>query len=430
MVTENRVLKILKEDFDNVFVDITLGDPPRTDAFSSGKIIEDIVRSGVDFDDAIEILYQIRPSLKRGISAKSIARLINQALRERGYDKFSMMSAGMIDFTKLVLPNGKRETINFRRLKAFVSGKLRGFEYTNSTFKSLVDDLHRILRSLETEEIKLETLDNLFMVTLRKITGVNPWAEDRYKHDYADMVSAFEHLNKHGLNLSEEERLELVSSFVIHAARILLLSHNFLPTTKVKSTIAQLEKLIAKMSLQSDDNIEFKPFYDIGKLGEIVIRKSKGIRDFEKVKRRLQTAFDMIEEVVHEGLIQWIMVLREDGTEFFSKFSKNFNPNSPKSLFAPALAGVQTVIQELSQQDIKQIQNIGGTILVERTKDVSVIAMVRFPTHHVKQKLMVFSERIIDECDPLIQNFRGQIDEIQHRINRLFTDLQLSNLML
>ncbi|RMG31056.1 MAG: hypothetical protein D6732_15210 [Methanobacteriota archaeon] len=429
MVSQNRIRDILEAEFDRVFEEITLGEPPRKEPFSSGKILEDMIRSGVEFFEAIEILYRIRPALCKGISARQVARLINQALREKGYDRFSLISAGLIDFTRLVLPNGKRETINFRRLKAYVMSKLRGLEYTNSTFKAIVDDLHRIIRSLETEEIKLETLDNLFMVTLKKIVGVNPWAENRYKNDYGDVVASFEHLTRHGSNLSFEEQLELISTFVIHAARILLLSHNFLPTTRVKSTVAQLEKLIARLSIQQDNEFDYKPFYEMGKLGELVLRKGKGIKNFDRVQRRLQSAFSLIEEIVHEGLIQWIMVVRDDGTEFFSRFSKTFNPNSPRSLFAPALAGVQTVIHELSHQDIKQIQNVEGTILVEKVKDVSVIAMVRFPTHHVKQKLFVFSERIIDECGDLIQNFKGQIDEIQNTIETLFNALQLSNLM-
>ncbi len=430
MGTQNRIIEILQEDFDRVFKEITLGDPPRKEPFSSGKILEDIIRSGIDFYESVDILYRIRPALKEGITAKQIARLINQALRERGYDRFSLISAGMIDFTRMVLPNGDRETINFKRLKQYVSSKLRGFEYTNSTFKAIVEDIHRIIRSLETEEIKLETLDNLFMVTLKKITGVNPWAEDRYKDDYGDMVSAFEHLEKHGFNLSYEERLELISKFVLHASRILLLSYNFLPTTRMKSTIAQLEKLIAKVSIQCGEDFDYKPFYEMGKLGELALRKGKRVKNYERVKRRLQTAFSLIEEIVHEGLIQWIMVLRDDGTEFFSKFSKSFNPNSPKSLFAPALAGVQTVIHELSQQNVKQITNVQGTILVERIKDISVIAMVRFPTHHVRQKLLVFSERIDEDCNKLIQNFKGQIDEIQDCIETLFNSLQLSTLMI
>ncbi len=423
------IIQLLKNDFDNRYKFIQVGDPPKKAPFNTEKIIEDLIHTGISPFDTISILYKVRPKLRKGLHARKIAKLLNQAIREKGYNENYMIWAGIGNYVYLRFKNNKKQALTFRYLRKYVTEQLRGFSYTSGIFKTIVEGLNRLIRSLEIDEIGEETLYNLFLVSVKKTTGINPWETNRYQDDYSDLVSAWEHYNKNVISLTEKEKHNLITSFIVSAARILLLSYDFLPSLNNKSTISQLEKLIAMIATKQSDDITFKPFYDFGKLGEIVTRKTKDLQNEKKLNGRLLNVFNLIEDIVHKNSIRWIIVSSDDGTEFFSKFSKNFSSTSPTALYAPALTGIQLVIQELANGNLEQIQNEHGTIMVENAEKISVIALVQFPTHLLKQKLMVFVDRIHSEIGDKVSNFKGVIDDITNTVTAIYYELGFEKFM-
>lgn len=223
----------------------------------------------------------------------------------------------------------------------------------------------------------------------------------------------------------------MVETCVISSSKILLLSFDYLPGSSPTSTIAQLDRLIAILSTHENVGISAKELYTFGRLSELVINKMNAKEAWQrsKVLTRLEIISEVIEGIIHQETIQWIIAMKHDGTEFFSKFSKRFQANQTTQVFAPALAGVQTLLEEIAQEEIKLIEHSSGVILVERRDDFSVLALVKFPTHLLRQKLHRFADILDQELHDALRNFSGKIDELEEKARELYYELELNKMV-
>jgi len=134
----------------------------------------------------------------------------------------------------------------------------------------------------------------------------------------------------------------------------------------------------------------------------------------------------MVINILEQGLIEWLILVDQSGNELYAKFTRNKN-NRYKSLLGMALSGVQTLMNELTDQEVRQIDQQDGSILIERDDLFSLIAMVRRVTPAIKNELKKFSAFIRRDLGGKLDHFSGNIqgfDEILNRyIERNMTDL-------
>jgi maltodextrin utilization protein YvdJ len=80
---------------------------------------------------------------------------------------------------------------------------------------------------------------------------------------------------------------------------------------------------------------------------------------------------------------------------------------------APALAGIQTIIAEITEKKLKRIEQENGIILVISRPDFSVVALTSEETYPLLKNMEKLADYVTDYLLDKMTNFRGRVDDIQ-----------------
>jgi hypothetical protein len=410
--------KSIKALFDDQIGHVTKNDV--VIPFSADTIISDLVQAGIGPLDAIDILFNVRPHLYPKIQTDRIIQLLNQAMQELGYLEGDYLPGSYLQPILIEFPNKERELFNFRIIKGIVRDSLIDFTYSSKTYRSAVDELHRIVKTLRTTIIKLDTIEKMMPAVMRNIIGVNPFSRDRCNDDYSIMINLMKNFHELWHSLPDHEKPNLVRKLFESAFRVILLSYDFLPGNSFSNSIYQIKELVTYLAQTDDKVLSAKEVYIIGKTSKRIHQIYENPETLHKIdEHELIDATEIIMSVVHglmnRGAIAWIVVTDAVGNELYSKFVGEISTN--KSLIAMAMSGVDSIVNEITDSRIKEIQqDEGRTILIEKLEYFSVIALVHQSSHLVRQKIIELTKYIDENLKPEIINFKGSVDVFHDKI--------------
>ncbi|MHA2027853.1 MAG: hypothetical protein ACW99Q_00570, partial [Candidatus Kariarchaeaceae archaeon] len=112
------------------------------------------------------------------------------------------------------------------------------------------------------------------------------------------------------------------------------------------------------------------------------------------------------------------LLVDNHGNELYSKFASSQTKRANRSLIAMAISAVQSIMNELTDNTISQIQNDEGTtIIFEMKENFKIISLVNQTSHLVRQRLQELAVYVEEEGNDEIINFSGSINNISKIVN-------------
>ncbi|MDH5401396.1 MAG: hypothetical protein OEZ01_01765 [Candidatus Heimdallarchaeota archaeon] len=415
----------LIEKFDKVFK--TVRKNGLIIPFSIDTILKDMIDLGISPLQAIDIAYSIHPFLADGIDTKKIFQLISQSAEIFVPEKEIQNILKTVN--EILLNNNTRIPFNYTSVRLILSNYLIKFQYSNSILKELTDEMVRVSKSLRLTEIKEVTIEKLIPAVTRNILGINPFIQERCLDDYKNTLNIVKLINNAWDLIPKEEKVSNLISLFNSIYRVILLSFNYLPGSNIHKTMSQVNKFVAEYSHKEHDSIQAKEIYLLGKstkeLLDILNHKDNQTIHLHVWLEFIDILAEVVKGLMNRGAMKWIIVVDPFGNELYAKFSTKTNHNRP--LMAMALSGIQTMINELTDQSIKQIEHTEGSyLLIERRQLFSVLTMVDLSTHLVRQKLEALADYIEIELHLEIKEFRGGV-KVFYTVLDKFIDEHLKN---
>lgn len=426
MTEDGKFSRNLKELFDEELVEVNRAG--KLVPFSADIIITDLIVSGISAYDAIDILYETREFMTRGMDTSKLIQLLNQAIKTRGYSDSEFLFSAILSEIEIEYPDGKIKLFSYKILKQITSAFLTSFVYSSKTYRIIVDELHRIIKTFRTTKIKLETLEKMMPAVLRNAIGVNPYSRNRCDDDYQNLIRLHNVISNNWGVIPEEEKSQVLSNYLNSIFRVILLSYEYLPGNTIINTSNQINVLVSDLTEHSDDILSDKEIYVIGKSAtKLESVTTKGIISDLVKDAELMEFVPILQNISHglmnRGAILWLLVVDNHGSELYSKFSSSQTKRANRSLIAMAISAVQSIMTELTDNTIRQIQHDEGTtIIFEMKTHFKVISLVNQTSHLVRQRLQELASYIEQEGNDEIINFNGSVSKISKIVDTFVED--------
>ncbi|MCE7735847.1 MAG: hypothetical protein GPJ54_13280 [Candidatus Heimdallarchaeota archaeon] len=426
MTEDGKFSHNLKKLFDEELVEVNrVG---KLVPFSADIIITDLIVSGISAYDAIDILYETREFMTRGMDTSKLIQLLNQAIKTRGYSDSEFLFSAILSEIEIEYPDGKIKLFSYKILKQITSAFLTSFVYSSKTYRIIVDELHRIIKTIRTTKIKLETIEKMMPAVMRNAIGVNPYSRSRCDDDYQNLIRLHNVIRNNWDVIPDEEKSQVLSNYLNSIFRVILLSYEYLPGNTIINTSNQINVLVSDLTEHSDNILTDKEIFVIGKSAtklENVTTKgtiSDLVNDVE-----LMEFVPILQNISHglmnRGAILWLLVVDNHGSELYSKFSASQTKRANRSLIAMAISAVQSIMTELTDNTIRQIQHDEGTtIIFEMKTHFKVISLVSQTSHLVRQRLQELALYIEEEGNEEIINFNGSVSKISKIVDAFVED--------
>ena len=423
----------LKDQFDKKVDIVTTGSGGHTLEFSSQVIISDLITNGVSVYDSLDILEKISDKLKRGIHTDKITKLINQTLLEFGYSKEYFINGNIIDDTIIVYPNGERQILSYKFVKSFVIELLSDYEVSSKTYRSIVEEYHRVLRGLNAEQIQISTVSQLKSLIFKNILNLDPWNESDTLDQYNVLIKILNKYRKFR-EFGSKEEIHLMLNQVFHSAfKLILLNYSFLPGLTVGATTGQIEKLISELPSMENVGLTSKEIHFIGRIGNLVDKysRSKYFKNKEEIEDELNNSLDsvisIVNRLVHRGILKWLFVISEGGIELFST-KDGRTTSSVNLLVAAGMSGIEKLVEEITEYHPQLIVHEDGVIILEKRKGYSVVGLSKMESVLLLESIKEFCNQIDRELSPSINNFSGETTELSSSFLKLLRDVKLHQL--
>ncbi|MHA2276620.1 MAG: hypothetical protein ACXAC2_12665, partial [Candidatus Kariarchaeaceae archaeon] len=342
--------------------------------FSADIIITDLIESGISVYDALDILYETREYMKRGMDTAKLVQLLNQAIKKRGYSDSEFLFSALLNEIEIQYPNGEIKLFSYRVLKEITSAFLTSFTYSSKTYRVIVDELYRIIKSIRTSKIKLDTLDKMMPAVMRNAIGLNPYSRSRCNDDYQNLIRLNKVIMKSWDIIPEEEKGPLISNYLNSTFRIILLSYEYLPGNSIINTANQINVLVSDLTEHSDNILTDKEIFVIGKTATKLenVHAMNKLHELAK-NNEIVNYVPILQNIAHglmnKGAILWLLLVDNHGNELYSKFASSQTKRANRSLIAMAISAVQSIMNELTDNTISQIQNDEGTTIIFEMKE-------------------------------------------------------------
>lgn len=423
----------LKDQFDKKVEIVTTGSGGHTLEFSSQVIITDLITNGVSLYDSLDILEKISDKLKRGIHTDKITKLINQTLLEFGYSKEYFINGNIMDDTLILYPNGGRQVLSYKFVKSFVIDLLSDYTVSSKTFRSIVEEYHRVLRGLNAEQIHISTVSQLKSLILKNVLNLDPWNESDTLDQYNELIKILNKYRKFR-EFGSKEEIHLMLNQVYHSAfKLILLNYNFLPGLTVGATTGQIEKLISELPSMENVGLTSKEIHIIGRIGNLVDKysRSKYFKNKEEIEvelnNRLESLISIVNLLVHRGILKWLFVISEGGIELFST-KDGKTTSSVNLLVAAGMSGIEKLVEEITEFHPQLIVHEDGVIIIEKRKGYSVVGLSKMESVLLLESIKEYCNQIDRELSSSICNFSGETTELSSSFLNLLHDVKLHQL--
>ena len=345
-----------------------------------------------------------------------------------GYTDSEFLFSALLSEIEIEYPDGKIKLFSYKILKEITRAFLTSFVYSSKTFRIIVDELYRIIKTIRTTKIKLETLEKMMPAVMRNAIGVNPYSRTRCDDDYQNLIRLHNVIHKNWDIIPEEEKSQVLSNYLDSIFRVVLLSYEYLPGNTIINTSNQVNVLVSDLTEHSDDILSDKEIFVIGKSATKLENVSAKGKTPDLVKdTELLEFVPILQNISHglmnRGAILWLLVVDNHGNELYSKFSSSQTKRANRSLIAMAISAVQSIMTELTDTTIRQIQHDEGTtIIFEMKRHFKVISLVNQTSHLVRQRLQELASYIEEEGNEEIINFNGSVGKISKIVNIFVED--------
>ncbi len=408
----------LKDRFDRVFETVTTGSTGFIQDFSAQVIIRDLVVNGVSVYDSLDILERIRPNLKPRIHTDKITKLVNQTLLEMGYTQDNFLNGDLIDDTTILYPDGHKERLSYRFVKNYVNELLSEFHLSSKTFRSIVEEYHRILRGLDASEITISTVEQLRSLILKNVLNIDPWnrSDSIDQYNYLIKQKAY-YMRLKGLRTREEDIQALVKLYQI-SLNLILLSNGYLPGLSIGSTTGLIEKLISKIHTSTSSGLSSRDIHLVGRLSNLLDRyihfvdsdtARMGIE--EELSSGLDHLLDLVKLVLDRGIISWFFVMSDGGIELFST-QDGKNTSQVGLLVAAGMSGVEKLVEEITENHPQLIKHEEGVIILEKRRGYSVVVLAKLESPSIIQSVEKFCNLVDANLLGRLLNFNGNVSSL------------------
>lgn len=399
--------------------------------FSADVIITDLIESGVSAYDALDVLYETREFMEKGMKTAKLVKLLNQSLKNRGYSESEFIFSALLSDIEIVYPNNSIKLFSYKVLKEITSAFLTSFRYSSRTYRLIVDELYRIIKTIRTTKIKLETIEKMMPAVMRNAIGLNPFSRNRCDEDYHNVIRINKIIDRSWNIIPDEEKRTIMVNFLDSIFKVILLSYEYLPGNSIINTSNQVNVLVSDLTEESDLILSDKEIYVVGKTAtklELIINDKKPILPNDpELMEFIPILSNIVHGLMNRGSVLWLLVVDAFGNELYSKFGSTQSKRANRSLIAMAISGVQSIMTELTDNTIKQIQNDEGTtILFELKKHFKVISLVNQTGHLVSQRMQELAIHIQDNVLDEIVNFNGSVNKISKVIDNFVEEKFLS----
>ena len=413
--------EFLTQYFDKTFLEVIRNKDKIP--FSADRILTDLIESGISAYDALDILFTCREYFESGMNTAALAKVLNQAIKEKGYTDSELLTGSLFQQVEIVLNDGTVTSYSFKLSKKIIAEQLKPFVYSSRTFRAIVDEFHRIVRTLRSQRIKQETLENMFPSMLRNTIGMNPFSHSRCDDDYANSIKMFQLIDKRWNLIPDPEKPEIIERLLNSIFRVILLSYEYLPGTNIRNTIHQVNQLVADLTEIGDKILSDKEIYVIGKSATTMgqFNRSKDISIWHKeagFHDTMLTLMNITHGLMNRGAVLWLIVTDANGNELYSKFGSSQTKRANRSLIAMAISGVQSIVSEITDNSVSEIQSIEGrSIVLEKHEHFSIIALVKSTSHLVRQRMQELSNYVQENLLHEIVHFNGSVNTISRQID-------------
>ncbi|OLS24437.1 MAG: hypothetical protein HeimC2_22430 [Candidatus Heimdallarchaeota archaeon LC_2] len=390
--------------------------------FSADVIITDLIESGVSVYDALDVLFETREFMRRGMKTSKLVKLLNQSLKNRGYSESEFIFSALLSEIEIVYPDSSIKLFSYKVLKEITSAFLTSFRYSSKTYRLIVDELYRIIKTIRTSKIKLETIEKMMPAVMRNAIGLNPFSRSRCEDDYHNIIRINKIIETSWNLIPDEEKKGIMMNFLNSIFRIILLSYEYLPGNSGINTANQVNVLVSDLTEEADPILSDKEIYVVGKsarkLENIINEKKDVLPEDEELMQFVSILSHIVHGLMNRDSVLWLIVVDAYGNELYSKFAASQSKRANRSLIAMAISGVQSIMTELTDNTIKQIQNDEGTtILFEMKENFKVITLVNQTGHLVTQRMQELATYIQNNLIDEIINFTGSVNKISKMID-------------
>jgi hypothetical protein len=410
----------LKEEFDKKYH--TVKKNGQVFPFSVEVLIKDLMEAGLSPFETFDVITTIKPHLQQGIDVKKILQLVYQVTQQKNIDP-EILKVSFLQPILVEKEDSTTDVFSFKYIKDMFKSQLNNYNLSNKTFKFVVDELHRIVTSMRVSKIKEDTLIKLIPSAFRNVIGLNPFSTQYIHNTHEAITKMNNRLVVTWDILPIDEMMNTLITLFDSIYKVILLNFNYIPGYNEKSTIYQINQLISEISNNQDSVLSDKDIYLLGKSSrEInsIINKSKNLKTIDKYewKITIQSLKSLVDRLSEQGKINWIVVTDYAGNELYSKFNNKTSYRN-HSLIGMALSGVDSLVNELTDRSIKQIdQEQGSSIIIERRTTFSILAHVSEGIPSIKSKIRKMADFIGRELKPILDSYKGNTSIISHELEQ------------
>ena len=353
-----------------------------------------------------------------------IANILNRIIKAKGFPSSALIRG---KFNPLVIEyDDYEEILTYKILKKIVDNELMNFQFSSNTGKSIVEELYRVLKSIKTTRFKEAQIRKIVPSVIRSVLNINPYElRSTLQKLYEDFIAHTKDFETQWAFQPDEEREELVVEIFKIFAQIFLLTHNNLPGINFKSTIAQINLLISQLTTSLSDEFEDREIYMIGKAARSAsdLQKHKETIENSSVNwyKTISEFMDLVSRMIHKGVIEWVVITDNYNRELYSQYKDT--KNKYQNLIGMALSGVQQIVNEVTADRIKLIEQDDGYIYIERKELFHTFFFVKSNlTDYLKFQIAEFVDHVDEEYGENIKSFNGNIRDLKLGIDTLLKE--------
>lgn len=391
--------------FDETFSTV-MGPDGRPQAFSSEKILQNLLDVGCGPFLAIDLLLDLRPMLRTGISTTNIHMLLYKAMCRRGFanaERFLLME---VEGTCIVYADGSETFLSYQLLRDTVRRHLNEFTMSRKLLSILSSEAFRLVKELRVRRIRNQTIHALITIAARRTLGYAP--TERFAQISAGNIEELQEYYRRARKTTvDDERRATHEKWLKEICTVLALSQCILPLNNLDAAVQAGKQACSQMDERGSQ------------IMALIGIAYKNVKERKSPLVKLKRATHCIIEYLRIPTIHGIFIVNRFGEELYGRSARDF---ARADLLAPALAGIRMLVMELtSGSALKTIENEDGSIfaMVRANPDSELFLLVHASRQSpvLVQSMKNAIQEIDDKHGELIDSFRGRVDVLRKPID-------------